>query len=151
VVFKFLLSCFVFLALLSVFPHEVFAGDVGIPTKPRYFSFTDGKSTKRRGQLDTFIIRLDDPDKIQTARAILAGKEQATVHVMGRIISKKAAYNRDWSFYLAPYSISFFENAMEVCDASISYTEEHLDEVGGAFLPGNIWCPWSSLLMKELR
>jgi hypothetical protein len=149
--FKFLLSCFVFLALLSVFPHEVFAGDVGIPTKPVYFSFTDGKSTKRKRQLDAFIIKLDDPDKIRTARAILAGKEQATVHVMGTIISKKATYNRDWSFYVAPYSISFFEYAMEVCDASISGTEEHLSEVGGAFLPGNIWCPWSSLLMKELR
>jgi hypothetical protein len=82
---------------------------------------------------------------------LLQNVKRAIVHVMGEIISKKATYNRDWSFYVAPYSISFFENAVGVCDASISYTEEHLDEVGGAFLPGNIWCPWSSLLMKELR
>ncbi|MFM7459167.1 MAG: calmodulin-binding protein [bacterium] len=149
--FKFLLSCFLFLALLGVFPHEVSAREVGVPTRPVYFSFTDGKSTKRADQLDAFIIKLDDPDKIRTARAILAGKEQATVHIMGKIISKKVSYNQDWSFYLAPHSISFFEYAMEVCDASISYTEEHLDEVGGSFLPNNIWCPWSSRVMKELR
>jgi hypothetical protein len=35
---------------------------------------------------------------------------------------------------------------MEVCDASMTYVEDHLDEVGGAFLPGAQWCPWDSKL-----
>jgi uncharacterized protein (TIGR03437 family) len=37
-----------------------------------------------------------------------------------------------------------------MCDASIPYVEQHLAEVGGAFLPGNTWCPWGSKLVQEM-
>ncbi|WP_285441191.1 MULTISPECIES: hypothetical protein [unclassified Streptomyces] len=40
--------------------------------------------------------------------------------------------------------------AMEVCDASISYANEHLDEVGSALLPRSTWCPWHSKLTREV-
>ncbi|MEH2433373.1 MAG: hypothetical protein V7K25_03825 [Nostoc sp.] len=40
--------------------------------------------------------------------------------------------------------------AIEVCDATTNYVNDHLDEVGGAFLPGLFWCPWSSQLVKEI-
>jgi hypothetical protein len=56
---------------------------------------------------------------------------------MGIIIKKSVDYKPDWSFHYDPDSISFFSFATEVCDASIEYVEEHLDEVGGSFLPGN--------------
>ena len=49
-----------------------------------------------------------------------------------------------------PDSIEFFDVAAEVCDATMRYVEEHLDEVGGAFLSGNRWCPWGSKLTGEL-
>jgi hypothetical protein len=31
------------------------------------------------------------------------------------------------------------------------YVEDHLSEAGGSFLPGNRWCPWSSVLTKEVQ
>lgn len=55
-----------------------------------------------------------------------------------------------WSSHLRPESISFFDQAIEVCDATIPYVEDHLDEAGGAFLPGNYWCLWTSRLVREL-
>jgi hypothetical protein len=41
--------------------------------------------------------------------------------------------------------------SIEVCDAATSYVEEHLAEVGGAFLPGRRWCPWSSRVIAEVK
>ena len=112
------------------------------PTAGAYFMFNDGK--------DSFVFRLTDPKKIQEARDILAGKEKRKVHVSGTVVTKTAPYNRPWSYHLDPDSISFFENSVEVCDATIRYVEEHLAEVGGAFLPKNWWCPWASRLVKEV-
>jgi hypothetical protein len=40
---------------------------------------------------------------------------------------------------------SFFSPA--VCDAATSY----LAEVGGAFLPGRRWCPWSWRVIAEVK
>jgi uncharacterized protein (TIGR03437 family) len=51
---------------------------------------------------------------------------------------------------LSNQSIEFFAAAVEVCDGSIAYVESFLDEAGGAFLPGNIWCPWTSRLIGEI-
>ncbi|WP_445636955.1 Calmodulin-binding protein [Nostoc sp. DSM 114161] len=100
-----------------------------------------------RGQ---FVVELTDESKIQQARDILSGKEKDTTHIYGRIIKRPAAYNPGWSYQLDPASINFFQVAIEVCDASIEYTEDHLDEAGGPFLPGGLWCPWSSRLVKEI-
>ncbi|HEX4950154.1 MAG TPA: hypothetical protein VFZ34_26040, partial [Blastocatellia bacterium] len=97
-----------------------------------------------------FVIKLTDPAKIQKARDILSGKETQARHVSGKIIKQPAPYNPPWSFHLDPATIEFFGLATEVCDGSIAYVESHLDEAGGAFLPGNIWCPWSSRLIKEI-
>ena len=69
---------------------------------------------------------------------------------MGKIVKAPAFYNTPWSFHLDPHSIQFFDFAIEVCDASIDYTQEHLEEVGGCFLPGNTWCPWGSQLKAEI-
>ena len=97
-----------------------------------------------------FIIKLTDPAKIQKARDILSGKETDKTHVLGRIIKRPADYNSKWSYQLNPDTIDFFAFAIEICDASTQYTEDHLDEAGGAFLPGAFWCPWSSRLVKEV-
>ncbi|MEH1967601.1 BP74-related protein [Nostoc sp.] len=97
-----------------------------------------------------FVVELTDESKIQKARDILSGKEKDRTHIYGRIIKRPAAYNPDWSYQLDPASIDFFQMAIEVCDAPIQYTEDHLDEAGGAFLPGFLWCPWTSRLVKEI-
>jgi hypothetical protein len=99
----------------------------------------------------SFIIRLDDPQRIMEARAIVAGTERTRVHIGGIVVKAQASYNPRWHFHLDPRSVSFFEAAIEVCDAATSHVEEHLDEVGGAFLPGNRWCPWPSIVTRELK
>jgi len=100
---------------------------------------------------DQFVIEVTDESKIQQARNILNGTQKDETHVLGRIIKRPAPYNPKWSYQLDPASISFFSFAIEVCDASIGYVEDHLDEAGGAFLPGFYWCPWSSRLVKEIQ
>jgi hypothetical protein len=101
---------------------------------------------------DQFVIELTDESKIQQARNILNGTQKYDeTHVVGRIIKRPASYNPKWSYQLDPASISFFNVAIEVCDAPIRYVEDHLDEAGGAFLPGGLWCPWNSRLVKEIQ
>ncbi|WP_425580386.1 BP74-related protein [Streptosporangium amethystogenes] len=55
-----------------------------------------------------------------------------------------------WSYHFDPATLGFFDVAIEVCDATMTYVEDHLDEAGGAFLPGNLWCPWSSKPVREV-
>ena len=99
---------------------------------------------------ETFIFKLTDPVRIQEARDILNGKQKDKTQVTGLIVRKHVSYNPPWNYYLKPGSISFSGASIEVCDASISYVEEHLDEVGGSFLPDHQWCPWGSRLVKEV-
>jgi hypothetical protein len=99
---------------------------------------------------ERFVIQLNRPEQIAHARRILSGEETEAVHVMGKVLKRSKRWNAPWSFHLAPKSIEFFAFAIEVCDASIQYVEEHLDEVGGAFLPGSVWCPWGSRLLEEI-
>lgn len=99
---------------------------------------------------DRFVIKLVDQEKINHARNLLAGNTTERPSVMGTIVKSKQNYNPDWNYHLAPESVSFFEVAVEVCDANMRYVEEHLDEVGGSFLPEDQWCPWSSRLTKEI-
>jgi hypothetical protein len=108
---------------------------------PAYFEFTDSHN-------DKFVIRLDEEAKIREARAILSGEEPPK-HVQGTIIKERASYNPLWDYHLEPRSITFFEVAVEVCDAGVRYVQDHLAEVGKAFLPHAHWCPWSSRLTRE--
>ncbi|AZS72743.1 calmodulin-binding protein [Streptomyces lydicus] len=99
---------------------------------------------------EEFVIKLTDPRKIQHARDLLSGATSSEPHVIGRIDKRPAPYNWRWSFHLRPETIDFFDFAVEVCDATTPYVEDHLDEAGGPFLPGLIWCPWSSQLLREV-
>ena len=102
------------------------------------------------GANQEFVFKLVDASKIAEARSILANPAGTAKHVRGTIEPTRASYNPAWSFHLEPDSISFFELAMEVCDANVVYVEEHLSEVGSDFLPGGAWCPWSSSLKAEI-
>lgn len=113
-------------------------------TEPAYFEM------KTYGGGDAFVLELQDADKIDHARRILNGEERESVHVIGRIKKSTASYNPNWGFHLDPKTVSFFEVAIEVCDATLPYVQNHLDEVGGAFLPGSYYCPWSSRLVREV-
>jgi hypothetical protein len=108
-----------------------------------YFAFKDNTQKE-------FIVKLTSDQRIAEARRILSGEEQESVHVMGRIKKQKAPYNPAWDFHIDPDTVTFFTVAIEVCDASIPYVDDHLDEACGAFLPGCFWCPWSSKLTREV-
>lgn len=96
----------------------------------------------------TFVIEITRPALIEEAREIVASGSHKIV--IGRIIKRQASYNPQWDFHYNPDTISFADAAIEVCDATIPYVEDHLDEVGGPFLPGNYWCPWTGRLIGEV-
>ncbi|HEX8048630.1 calmodulin [Rhizobium sp.] len=112
---------------------------------PRYFAFEEPSSPGKE-----FIIELTDQEKIDHALRIISGEEQSRIHVHGRIVKRTAPYNPRFNFYMDPSTIDFFEVAIEVCDATMNYVEEHLDEACGAFLPGCHWCPWDSKVTREI-
>jgi len=60
------------------------------------------------GVSDTFVIRLTDPARIQTARNILSGTETQLRHVSGIVVKALAFYNVPWTYHFDPNSISFF-------------------------------------------
>ncbi|CAO3627968.1 unnamed protein product [Mucor hiemalis] len=99
---------------------------------------------------DSFVIKLTDDQKIKHARDLLSGETEEEPHIMGRIKKTTKPYNPRFSFHYDPETITFFNHAIEVCDASFGYTEEHLDEACGAFLPGCFLCPWTSTLVREV-
>ena len=151
-----------YIALFALFLAMLFdslvvsSGKEVLSTQPNQTSLLDTVAEEAYFLIDiqprkeTFTIKLTDPVKIQKARDILSGKDRSTPHVAGKIIKESACYNPPWSFHLDSQSIEFFASAIEVCDASIAYTESFLDEAGGHFLPGNQWCPWGSRLVKEI-
>lgn len=112
-----------------------------------YFLF---QQTSPTGALNDFVFKLNDPKRIAEARNILNNPDTLKVHVQGKIIPTAAPYNPNWSFHLEPDSIGFFEMQIEVCDANVTYVQEHLDEIGGSTLPNFFWCPWSSRLNREI-
>lgn len=101
-------------------------------------------------QAPPFVVKLSQQDLIDHARRILSGAEQQKIHVMGRIIKRRASFNPAWDFHIDPATTQFFEIAIEVCDATTSYVNDYLDEACGAFLPGCYWCPWTSRLLEEV-
>ncbi|MGW0964631.1 BP74-related protein [Streptomyces sp. NPDC002516] len=111
--------------------------------KPAYFVMTD--ITREQ-----FVIKLTEPGDIEHARELVSGETTDRPHVLGRIVKRTAPYNPRWSYHTNPDTTQFFDHATEVCDATIPYVEEHLDEAGGAFLPGLVWCDWTSRLIREI-
>ena len=99
----------------------------------------------------TFTILLTDTARILEARDIVRGLQTDRVSVKGTIIKSPARYNPPWSYHLDPASIEFFQFAVEVWDAHPLYVEEHLQEACGAFLPGCLWCPYSSRVVAEVQ
>ncbi|GAA3719834.1 hypothetical protein GCM10022224_102240 [Nonomuraea antimicrobica] len=140
---KFSVSFAAALAVLTAAGPATATGTVRQAAPVAYFTMED--ITRER-----FVIELRDPDKIQHARDLISGETRARPHVVGRILKRTAPYNPRWSYHYRPDTVDFFDMAIEVCDATIPYVEEHLDEAGGAFLPGLVWCPWTSRLVNEV-
>ncbi|MFD5515553.1 calmodulin-binding protein [Streptomyces sp. NPDC127066] len=99
---------------------------------------------------EEFVIKLTKPGDIEHARELVSGQTTDRPHVLTRILKRQAPYNPRWSYHNNPDNTEFFDQAIEVCDAVIPYVEDHLDEAGGAFLPGLYWCDWTSRLIREI-
>ncbi|TXS44536.1 BP74-related protein [Streptomyces sp. OR43] len=110
---------------------------------PAYFEMTDITRS-------TFVVKLVEEREINHARALVNGETTERPHVVGRIVKRQADYNPRWSFHFDPQSVGFFDYAIEICDATVPYVEDHLDEAGGPFLPGGVFCPWTSTLVREV-
>lgn len=98
-----------------------------------------------------FVVKLTDDKLIKHARDLVNGETTDQPHLVGRIVKRPQPYNPRYSFFIDSNTISFFNHAIEVCDATFSYTEEHLDEACGAFLPGCMLCPWTSRVLREIN
>ncbi|MGW3208998.1 BP74-related protein [Streptomyces sp. NPDC001135] len=110
---------------------------------PAYFVMTD--ITR-----EEFVIKLTKPGDIEHARELVTGETTDRPHLVSRIVHRQADYNSRWSYHTNPDTTQFFDNFIEVCDSTIPYVEDHLDEAGGAFLPGNVWCDWTSRIIREI-
>jgi uncharacterized protein (TIGR03437 family) len=98
---------------------------------------------------DSIIVRVNQAAAIQKARAVLAGRSGSVI-MTGKIVPVSAFYNPGWSFHVDPLTVEFTELATEVCDASIGGVEQALNDLGGSFLPGFRWCPWTAKILAEL-
>jgi hypothetical protein len=108
------------------------------------------RQTSPKNELKRFAFEVRGKAAIDELRAALANPSNPKRHVSGVVDQHKATYNPEWSFHLIPETVRLFEMQIEVCDANVTYVEEHLDEVGGSFLPKSFWCPWSSELESEI-
>ena len=93
-------------------------------TKPTRFEFIIEVEPNKH-----FVIELREPEKIEHARRIIRGEETKMVHIQGTIVKQNVSYNPDWSYYLKPESIEFFESSIEVCDSTMQDVEDKLDKV----------------------
>lgn len=106
---------------------------------------TDPKDTAQH-----FVARISTESVIPEARQEL-NKTDGFKIMAGIIETTPVDWNPRWSFHFIPETVFFGELFIEVCDSSTSYIEEHLEDVGGAFLPGNQWCPWGTRVLEELQ
>ncbi|MFF7468987.1 calmodulin-binding protein [Streptomyces sp. NPDC008092] len=110
---------------------------------PAYFVMTD--ITR-----EEFVVKLTKPGDIEHARELVSGETTDRPHLAARIVKRTAVYNPRWSYHTNPDTTEFFDYHIEVCDATIPYVEDNVDEAGGPFLPGLYWCDWTSRLIREI-
>ena len=90
---------------------------------------------------DHFVLRLDDPDKISTARDMVKGL--STFQHVGGNTAGPETWNPYWSFHIVPSSVYFFEASIEICDAAICWVHQNGPPTGN-------WCPWTSTIEYEI-
>ncbi len=92
---------------------------------------------------DSFVLRLVEQNKIDHARDVVRGIEEEIVHVATATMGGPIAWNPGWQFHIPPTAVYFFDQALEICDASIAGVDQ-----GGP--PASTWCPWTSEIFIEL-
>jgi uncharacterized protein (TIGR03437 family) len=122
-------------AFVALLPHLAAAD-------PAYFQIGDARG-------DSIVVLITQPASVQKARDILAGRSPAAI-MTGKVIPAPSFYNPGWHFHVDPATVAFVDIAAEVCDSAIGGVDQGLNDVGGAFLPGFLWCPWSTRVLAEI-
>jgi hypothetical protein len=101
---------------------------------------------------ERFVIKLVTKEQIEVAEAMLEGRIPQKI-VVGTLADGNGGFNHDplsgrnWSWHLIPETVSFADQAIELCDGKPSYIEENKEywlETVKQF------CPWDSQIESEL-
>lgn len=134
--------------LLTAWP--TLAQGNGETNEARYFSFVaTGAPTINANE---FIVEVRDPAIAERFTSMIINRElQPNVAFTGTIAAKRAPYNEAWPFHVVSETLEVGgPGNIEVCDASPIEIEDHLYQLGGSFLPGAHWCPWSLHISREV-
>lgn len=98
-----------------------------------------------------FVIKSTNWAFIKEARKRVYGTyDGGENNVAGYVQMGREDWNRGYDFHLDEKKLTFFENAIELCDGTPWYINNDiqgwLDSV-----PKGIWCPWSSKVVKEVN
>ena len=97
-----------------------------------------------------FVVEMTKERTIRKARGIIAGTyTRQDRAISGEIMEGPTAHNPMWQFSLDAPTVRFFSFAIEVCDATPGYVENHLEEWMQSPLLKR-WCPWTSVLEREV-
>jgi len=89
---------------------------------------------------ERFVLQLTDAETISQARANLAGRNNR--FPIGPLRAGDGGFNRPWSWHLDPAETRLTDAAIEVCDGTPSYVEQHQAEFP-------TYCPWAATIVSE--
>lgn len=95
---------------------------------------------------ERFNVWTTNPDTIAQILALQDGTGSANIpNGVVRRGAGRAGHNRPWHWHLDPRQIEMAEVTIEVCDATPSYVEEHIDE-----FVENVgrYCAWGARLVR---
>jgi hypothetical protein len=96
--------------------------------------------------IDSFVLKLTDPWKVEYARNILAGIITFAVHINGTVVQSHVDWNPEWDFYVIPESVGFWGGVVvTTCDFGIDWVNQN----GGP--DDGYWCPSASEFLFEIE
>lgn len=107
------------------------------------FTSSDGKGSV------TFIAKTREERVIRDVRTELAKPfAKRSKHIIGPVTLGDEGYNKPWHWHFVRDKWSLTELSMELCDATPSYLESHLDEW---LTQVGTFCPWNSRVSREIE
>jgi hypothetical protein len=91
---------------------------------------------------ETFVLRSTHAETIAQLRDVVAGRR--TGFPIGPLRRGDGGFNAPWSWHLDPEETRLTDVAIEVCDGTPSYVEQHV-----ADFPS--YCPWGARVTAERR
>jgi hypothetical protein len=89
---------------------------------------------------DTFVVRSTHAETILRLREALAGRRAG--FPSGPLRRGDGGFNAPWSWHLDPAETRLVEVAIELCDGTPSYVEQHQDDFPH-------YCPWGARVVSE--